>query len=306
MAEDKFQTAGGVKLHYLDFGGVGKPALVCIHGLTGNAHNFDALVPHLSARYHVLAVDVRGRGDSGWGPPMDYNPQVYVSDLKEFLDALGIKRVSLVGTSMGGVISMMYAGGYPETVERLVLNDIGPEIDPTGLLRIMAYVGQAPERFKDMAEVRAYYRATYPPAVKLSDAESDRVGTMVGQTNGGRRAYMEDGPGGSPSAARRLGSAADRFVAALQSSDGADPDSARRRKRHPVTRHRGPDGQGAARRATGRGSRSRSRPLAGRAGGARGDHELPRHYCSITLGNRCKERLQRTYPPDCNELPRWG
>jgi len=171
MAEDKFQTAGGIKLHYLDFGGEGKPPLVCIHGLTGNAHNFDALVPHLSARYRVLAVDVRGRGDSGWGPPLDYNPQVYVSDLKEFLDALGIKRVSLVGTSMGGVISMMYAGGYPETVEHLVLNDIGPEIDPAGAMRIIAYVGQAPDRFKDMAEVRAYYRATYPPAVKLSDSE---------------------------------------------------------------------------------------------------------------------------------------
>jgi pimeloyl-ACP methyl ester carboxylesterase len=171
MPEDKFQVAGGLKLHYLDFGGEGKPVLVCIHGLTGNAHNFDALAPHLAARYHVLSVDVRGRGDSAWGAPLDYNPQIYVSDLKEFLDARGIKRVSLVGTSMGGIISMMYAGGYPETVERLVLNDIGPEIDPAGLLRIMAYVSQAPERFKDMTEVLTYYRATYPPAAKLSDAE---------------------------------------------------------------------------------------------------------------------------------------
>ena len=169
MPEDKFQTAGGLKLHYLDFGGAGKPALVCIHGLTGNAHNFDALIPHLTPRYRVLALDVRGRGDSEWGPALDYNPQVYVNDLKEFLDGLGIKRVNLVGTSMGGVISMMFAGGYPEAVERLVLNDIGPEIDPAGLMRIMAYVAQAPERFKDMAEVRAYYRQTYPPAVTLSD-----------------------------------------------------------------------------------------------------------------------------------------
>ncbi len=169
MPEDKFQTAGGLKLHYLDFGGAGKPALVCIHGLTGNAHNFDALVPHLTARYRVLALDVRGRGDSAWGPAADYNPQVYVSDLKEFLDALGIKRVSLVGTSMGGVISMMFAGGYPEVGEHLVLNDIGPDIDPAGLMRIIAYVGQAPERFNDIAEVRAYYRRTYPPAASLSD-----------------------------------------------------------------------------------------------------------------------------------------
>ena len=69
MPEDKFQTAGGLKLHYLDFGGEGKPALVCIHGLTGNAHNFDGLVPHLTARYRVLALDVRGRGDSARGVP---------------------------------------------------------------------------------------------------------------------------------------------------------------------------------------------------------------------------------------------
>lgn len=170
MPEDRFQTVGGIKLHYLDFGGEGNPALVCIHGLTGNAHNFDALAPHLTARYRVLALDVRGRGESAWGPPIDYTPQVYVSDLKEFLDALGIKRVSLVGTSMGGVISMMFAGGYPEAVAHLVLNDIGPDIDPAGLMRIIAYVGQAPDRFKDLAEVGAYYRETYPPADKLSDA----------------------------------------------------------------------------------------------------------------------------------------
>ena len=173
MPEDKFQTAGGLKLHYLDFGGEGKPALVCIHGLTGNAHNFDALIPHLTPRYRVLALDVRGRGDSEWGPALDYNPQVYVSDLKEFLDGLGIERVSLVGTSMGGVISMMFAGGYPEAVAHLVLNDIGPDIDPAGLMRIVAYVSQAPERFKNPAAVGAYYRQTYPPAARLSDAELD-------------------------------------------------------------------------------------------------------------------------------------
>ncbi len=170
MPQDKFQTAGGLRLHYLDFGGEATPVLVCLHGMTGNAHNFDALAPHLARRYHVLALDVRGRGDSAWGPALDYSPQVYVSDLKEFLDALGVARVSLVGTSMGGIISMMFAGGYPESVARLVLNDIGPDIEPAGLLRIMAYIAEAPERFKDLAEVGAYYRATYPPAAQLSDA----------------------------------------------------------------------------------------------------------------------------------------
>jgi pimeloyl-ACP methyl ester carboxylesterase len=139
--------------------------------LTGNAHNFDALAQHLASSYRVLAIDVRGRGDSEWGPPLDYNPQVYVNDLKTFLDALGISRATLIGTSMGGIISMMFAGGYPEVVERLVLNDIGPEVSPAGLQRIVSYVGEAPQRFDDLAAVGAYYRETYPPAAKLGEDE---------------------------------------------------------------------------------------------------------------------------------------
>lgn len=193
MAEDKFQSAGGLRLHYLDFGGDSKPALVCVHGLTGNAHNFDALARHLEARYRVLALDVRGRGDSEWGAPLDYNPQVYVSDLKEFLDGLGIARATLVGTSMGGIISMMFAGGYPERVERLVLNDIGPEIAPAGLQRIVAYVSEAPEHFDDLAAVAAYYRATYPPAAKLGEAElAEWVRWSVKPAQGGGLAWKMD------------------------------------------------------------------------------------------------------------------
>ena len=105
-------------------------------GLTANAHNFDALAPHLAAKYHVISVDVRGRGDSQWGPPTEYLPQNYMTDLARCSTQLGINRASLIGTSMGGIISIMYAGGWPDRVERLVLNDIGPEIDPNGLTRI--------------------------------------------------------------------------------------------------------------------------------------------------------------------------
>jgi pimeloyl-ACP methyl ester carboxylesterase len=162
MAQDKFVEANGLRLHYLDHGGDGLPWLVCIHGFTGNAHNFDALAPHLASTYHVLAVDVRGRGDSAWGPAKEYLPQFYANDLAAMLDALGIAKPTLIGTSMGGVISMMFAGGWPERVQRLVLNDIGPETDPAGLARITSYVGEAPEKFADVGEVAAYYRKIYP------------------------------------------------------------------------------------------------------------------------------------------------
>ena len=147
MASDKFVSANSLRLHYIDYGNDGAPWIVCVHGLTGNAHNFDALAPHLTPRYHVISVDVRGRGDSAWGPSTEYIPQNYVTVLARMLEQLGCARASLIGTSMGGIISMMYGGGWPERVERLVLNDIGPEIDPAGAVRIASYVGEAPERF---------------------------------------------------------------------------------------------------------------------------------------------------------------
>ena len=169
MASDKFVNANGLRLHYIDYGNDGAPWVVCVHGLTQNAHNFDALAPHLVAKYHVISIDVRGRGGSQWGPPTEYLPQNYVTDLAKMLEELAVARASLIGTSMGGIISMMYAGGWPERVERLVLNDIGPEIDPVGLARIATYVGGAPERFKDIGEVVKYYKENYPAMAKLAD-----------------------------------------------------------------------------------------------------------------------------------------
>jgi esterase len=170
MPADKFITANDLKLHYLDYGGDGLPLLVCIHGLSANAHNFDALAPLLAARYHVISLDVRGRGDSQWGPPTEYLPQNYVSDLAATLETIGAGHVTLIGTSMGGIISLMYAGGRPERVERLVLNDIGPEIDPAGGARIAAYISEAPERFKDLGAVAAYYRNNYPAMADIPEA----------------------------------------------------------------------------------------------------------------------------------------
>lgn len=169
MAADKFVSANGLRLHYLDHGNDGAPWVVCVHGLSGNAHNFDALAPHLREKYHVISVDVRGRGDSQWGPPTEYLPQNYVTDLSRMLEELGASRVSLIGTSMGGIISIIYAGGWPERVERLVINDIGCEIDPAGAARIASYVGEAPERFENLGEVVKYYKQNYPPMAKLAD-----------------------------------------------------------------------------------------------------------------------------------------
>lgn len=170
MPSSQFVTVNGLKLHYLDFGGESRPALVCIHGLSGNAHNFDALAPHLSGAYRVISIDVRGRGDSEWGPSGDYNPATYASDLAAMLEALGIARVTLIGTSMGGMISMIYTGGYPERVAKIVLNDVGPEVDQAGAKRITDYMTTTPADFANLGEVAAYYRENYPPLRETPEA----------------------------------------------------------------------------------------------------------------------------------------
>ena len=193
MASDKFVNANGLRLHYIDYGNDDAPCVVCVHGLTGNAHNFDALAPQLAAKYHVISVDVRGRGDSNWGPPTEYLPQNYVTDLAKMLEELGVARASLIGTSMGGIISMMYAGGWPERVERLVINDIGPEIDPAGAARIASYVGEAPERFKDIGEVVKYYKENYPAMATLDDGFlADQVKWSVKPATDGTLAWKMD------------------------------------------------------------------------------------------------------------------
>ncbi len=170
MSVSKFITLSGLKLHYLDHGTEGKPPLICIHGLTGNAHNFDALAPQLSGAYHVRSIDVRGRGDSGWTAGTEYTPQNYATDLAGILDDLKIDRVTLIGTSMGGMISMLFAGGYPHRVAKLIVNDIGPDIDPAGLARISSYVGESPTEFNNLQEVAAYYQANYPAMRRIPEA----------------------------------------------------------------------------------------------------------------------------------------
>jgi len=193
MSVSKFVTLNGLKLHYLDHGTAGKPPLVCIHGLTGNAHAFDALAPRLSSNYHIMSLDVRGRGDSGWTAGTEYTPQNYAADLAGLLDELKIERVTLLGTSMGGMISMLFAGGYPPRVEKLVLNDIGPDIDPIGIARIGGYVGESPTEFNNLQEVAAYYRANYPAMGNIPEPQLlEQVKWSVKPTDDGKLTWKMD------------------------------------------------------------------------------------------------------------------
>jgi pimeloyl-ACP methyl ester carboxylesterase len=165
-SRDIYVEANGLRHHLIARGAPGHPIVMMIHGLAGQAHVFDVIAAHLAAKYHVYCLDVRGRGESAWGPAEGYGVDTYVQDLEAVRAALGIQHFTLVGTSMGGIITINYAPRYPERVDKVVINDIGPEIDPAGLQRILQYVGHAPEMFADLKSVVKYYRENYGPMVE--------------------------------------------------------------------------------------------------------------------------------------------
>lgn len=119
--------------------------VLCVHGLTRNGRDFDALAERLSENHRVVCPDIVGRGRSGrLIDPMLYMIPQYVADCVTLIARLDVERVDWVGTSMGGLIGMMLAALPGNPIARLVLNDVGPYIDPDGLARIAAYVGDDP------------------------------------------------------------------------------------------------------------------------------------------------------------------
>lgn len=134
-----------VRLTWRDYAGdPARPAVVCLPGLTRNARDFEGVAERAQALgWRVLAVSLRGRGDSGYArDPMTYVPLVYVRDVDLVLAAAGVSRAVLVGTSLGGILALLIAATRREMVAGVVLNDIGPAIEPAGLARIRGYVGR--------------------------------------------------------------------------------------------------------------------------------------------------------------------
>ncbi|MSO97056.1 MAG: alpha/beta hydrolase [Rhodospirillaceae bacterium] len=143
--ERTFTSSDGLRLFFRDYPGPPNPRLtvICIPGLTRNSRDFDELAPHLAAKYRVLCVDLRGRGKSEYSPdPNTYQPPIYVRDMMQMLKALSLKHVALVGTSLGGIIAAVLGAVVPTRVLGIVMNDIGPEVDTTGMTRIAAFVAR--------------------------------------------------------------------------------------------------------------------------------------------------------------------
>ena len=121
------RVEAGVNLHYLDWGSPDKPPMLCVHGAAQNAHMWDFTALAFCDRYHVVAMDQRGHGDSGWAPDGNYDRAAYVTDIAQLIDNLGMDTLVLVGLSLGGSNSVAYAAANPLRVRALVVVDVGPE-----------------------------------------------------------------------------------------------------------------------------------------------------------------------------------
>ena len=124
---DRTVTVNGLRIHFLEWGSSAKPAMVLLHGISKHAHTFDHIAPDFARDYHVLAIDMRGHGDSGWSPEGAYLVEDYVKDIEGLLAQLGIRRVTMLGNSTGGRVVQVFAGMHPEMVDRLIVEDVGPE-----------------------------------------------------------------------------------------------------------------------------------------------------------------------------------
>ena len=137
----------GLRMYCREYGAMHRdgPAVLCLPGLTRNSRGFESLARGLSSRWRVLTPDLRGRGRSDYDPTwQNYQPLTYVADVGELLQQRGAPRVVVIGTSLGGLIAMLMAALNPAALAGVVLNDVGPEIDPAGLARIAGHVGKLP------------------------------------------------------------------------------------------------------------------------------------------------------------------
>ena len=124
---DRYATVNGLRLHYLEWGDPAKPPMILLHGIARHAHTFDHVAPHYARDHRVLAIDMRGHGDSAWDPAGAYLVEDHVRDLDALVRQLNLRRLTLLGNSTGGRVVQVYAGMHPERVDRLIVEDVGPE-----------------------------------------------------------------------------------------------------------------------------------------------------------------------------------
>ena len=157
----EFVDSGGLRLLCRQWGSVDAPPIVLLHGLRGFSGTWRALAATLWRRYRLIAPDQRGRGESDWDPHWNYYTDAYLADLEAVVEHFGLRRFVLVGHSMGGTTSYVYAHRHPQRLAALVIEEIAPgaSIAGPGAQRVVAEMSSLPKQFDSWGEARAYWRS---------------------------------------------------------------------------------------------------------------------------------------------------
>jgi pimeloyl-ACP methyl ester carboxylesterase len=243
--------SGFHRLSYTDWGDTAAPhVVICVHGLTRNARDFDFLAQALESRCRVICPDVVGRGQSDWlARKEDYAYPQYLADMTVVIARATEHlpreaRIDWVGTSMGGLIGMLLAAQPGNPIRRMVLNDVGPFFPKTALERIAFHVGKAP-RFSNLDEAERYVRIVSAPFGPLSDVQWRHLTEHNVHQEADGAWVMNYDPGIATAFAARRGqdidlwSTWDRIACPVLTVRGMDSDVLQQATAHEMTR-RGP------------------------------------------------------------------
>jgi pimeloyl-ACP methyl ester carboxylesterase len=182
----RFTSGDGLALYARDYPADNDAApLLCLSGLTRNVRDFEPLAQWLGGERRLITMDYRGRGRSAYADPKTYRPDIELGDALWLLDELGVERVNVVGTSRGGIIAMIMAAQYPQRLNGVLLNDVGPVIEKASLHRIRSYLGKAVS-FASWAEAAASLEQNHPGFESLSAPEWHAYARRVFIEKGGR------------------------------------------------------------------------------------------------------------------------
>lgn len=178
----EFSTFDGARLYARDYGDrhTANLPVVCLPGLTRNSKDFHDLAAELCQERRVVAFDFRGRGRSAYAPGPDrYTPHIEMLDTLALMDAAAISHAVIVGTSRGGIVAMLMAVARPTAIAACVLNDVGPHLEPAGLLRICGYVSHAPVPEDWDHAISIVRQINEPSFAGLDDSDWDRFARQL-------------------------------------------------------------------------------------------------------------------------------
>jgi pimeloyl-ACP methyl ester carboxylesterase len=186
------RAVSGLNFHIVEWGPRDAAPILMLHGIRGYSDTFAGIAAALQPHFRVIAYDQRGRGETDWDPEDNYYTDAYVRDLDGVAEALGLERFDLLGHSMGGIVSIVYASTHPDRVRRLIVEDAGPGAfeNSDGALRIRKELATTPASFDNWEVATAYMRALRPTVSE--EARQQRLHNMLKPTSDGGFTWRYD------------------------------------------------------------------------------------------------------------------